>query len=256
LSTSPGTLAFSTLGCPEWSPDEIIERAARLGYDAIEWRGGPEGHVRTTWNQAERRALRERMADAGVTALALTAYGPEVTAEVDLAADLGARFVRAFLAKPVDIAITALARSVDRARSLGVGVAVEPHDDFVRADTVGPILASVDRPELGVVWDPANAWAAGDAPEHGIEVLGDRIRYVQLKDGVGRGEAWRLTSLGMGEVPLHTVIELLAARGPLPPLSLEWERAWHPELPSAEIAFGPALAYMRGLVEDVRAAIR
>ena len=247
------TIAFSTLACPEWDVATIVDRAAALGYDAIEWRGGPDGHVRTTWSQGERRALRERMRDANLTALAVTAYGPDVIAEVELAADLAAPFVRAFLTEPVDGAIAALAASADRARSLGIGVAVEPHDVFVRADTVGPILAAVDRPDVGVVWDPANAWSAGDAPEHGLAVLGDRIRYVQLKDGVGRGDTWRLTRLGEGEVPLGAAIQGLAARGPLPPLSLEWERAWHPELDPADVALGPALATIRRMLEAVPA---
>jgi len=252
--TMPGpTIAFSTLGCPEWDVATVVERAADLGYDAIEWRGGPDGHVRTSWGAGERHALRDLMSDAGIAALAVTAYGPDVTAEVELAADLGAPFVRAFLTEPVEASIAALQASAVHARELGVRIAVEPHDDFVRADTVGPILAAVDRPEVGVVWDPANAWAAGDAPEHGMAVLGDRICYVQLKDGVGHGDSWRLTRLGEGEVPLSRVIELLAARGPMPPLSLEWERAWHPELDPAEIALGPALATIRSLVEAVPA---
>jgi sugar phosphate isomerase/epimerase len=253
VTVSVPRIAFSTLACPEWDVATIVDRAAAMGYDAIEWRGGPDGHVRTSWSLAQRRELRERMADSNVTALAVTGYGPDVIAEVELAADLGAPFVRAFLTEPVDGSIAALAASVDRAHALGVVVAVEPHDDFVRADRVGPILNAVDRPDLGVVWDPANAWAAGDTPEHGLATLGARIRYVQLKDGVGHGESWQLTRLGEGEVPLERAVEGLAARGPLPPLSLEWERAWHPELDPAEVALGPALATIRHLLEAVPA---
>src|SRR5262245_35100026 len=104
--TMPGPMiAFSTLACPEWDVATVLQRAVALGYDAIEWRGGPDGHVRTSWAKDERRGLRERMSDANLTTLAVTAYGPDVTAEVELAADLGASFVRAFLTAPVDEAI-------------------------------------------------------------------------------------------------------------------------------------------------------
>src|ERR1051325_11925443 len=31
-------LAFSTLGCPDWDVDQIVEAARRLGYDGVELR--------------------------------------------------------------------------------------------------------------------------------------------------------------------------------------------------------------------------
>ena len=67
-------IAFSTLACPEWDPGQIVDEAASIGYDAIEWRGGPEGHVQPTWSQGQRADLRRHMADRGVRALAVTAY--------------------------------------------------------------------------------------------------------------------------------------------------------------------------------------
>ena len=32
-------LAFTTLGCPDWTFDQIINEAQRLGFEAIEIRG-------------------------------------------------------------------------------------------------------------------------------------------------------------------------------------------------------------------------
>lgn len=32
-------LSFSTLGCPDWSFDQIVENAHRMGYSAVELRG-------------------------------------------------------------------------------------------------------------------------------------------------------------------------------------------------------------------------
>lgn len=264
-------IAFSTLACPEWTAIEVVERAAAIGYDAIEWRGGPEGHVRVDWDARRRRDLRTRMADAGVTALAVTAYTSFVSADpgartaqteglirhLDLAADLGASAVRAFVGIVEDAAerpevlariVDALAPAADHAAARGVAVALEPHDDFVRSEALGPVLRALDHPAVGAIWEIGNAWEAGEEPAVGLAVLAPWIRYVQLKDGRGRGAAWRLTPLGAGEVPLHDALTALARRGPLPPLSLEWERAWHPELDPAERALGPALDAIRDLV--------
>src|SRR5204863_6512990 len=42
-------LAFSTLGCPEWDAETVVEQAAAGGWDGVEWRGGPDGTVRSAW---------------------------------------------------------------------------------------------------------------------------------------------------------------------------------------------------------------
>jgi sugar phosphate isomerase/epimerase len=267
-------IAFSTLACPEWTPDEVVSRAAVLGYDGIEWRGGTEGHVSTSWPPGLRARLRRAMADAGVAPLAVTAYTSFVTPHVgvrashrddlirhlDLAADLGAPPVRAFVgiiedATPmtglVDRACEALLPAADHAASIGVSIALEPHDDFVRAGDLALVLRAAVHPAIGAIWEIGNAWEVGEHPSEGGPILEPWIRYVQLKDGRGSGSSWRLTALGDGEVPLAPALALLAERGALPPLSVEWERAWHPELDPAEVALGPALATVRRLLAGV-----
>ena len=270
-------LAFSTLGCPEWTWQETVDAAAEMGFDAIEWRGGTDGHVSTGWTTRERAAVVRRMTVAGVRALAVTAYSAfasrdpaerarnvaHLGAHVELAADLGAPFVRTFLgtrddAAPREAVVARLADALrplaDRAASLHVTVVIEPHDDFVRAADVAAVLAALGHPAVAAVWDLANAWAEGEPPEAGVAELGPWIRYVQLKDGVGRGEDWRLTAIGDGEVPLDRALRALASLGPLPPLCLEWERAWHPELAPARDAFPAALASMRALARAASGA--
>lgn len=253
-----------------------MARASGYGYDAIEWRGGPDGHVRVEWPAGRRAALRRLMADHGVGALAVTAYssfaGPPDRREtegvdhlrrhIDLAADLGAGTVRAFLGEaegatpPADVlgwAIEGLSRLVEYARPSGVGIGVEPHDDFVRCASIEPLLATLDPDVVGVVWDPVNAWGAGESPADGLAVVGGRIRYVQLKDARWVDGAWRLERLGLGDAPLGPVVELLVRSGrPLPSLSFEWELAWHPDLDPPEVALPHALAAMEGMMTDHR----
>jgi sugar phosphate isomerase/epimerase len=268
-------IAFSTLGCPEWYPDEVIERAAGFGYDAIEWRGGPDGHVRSDWPLERRRALARHAGDRGVRALAVTSYtsfidpdaasrrasADDLARHLELAADLGADAVRVFVGIATDVAlmtelveraVESLSAVIDAARSTGVAIAIEPHDEFVRSTTVAPILEAIDNPVVGAVWDIANAWAVGEAPGTGVAILGPRIQYVQVKDGRGRDERWQLTEIGAGDVPLVEALGLLALARPLPPISFEWERAWHPELPSADLVLGPALARIRELIDGAQ----
>jgi sugar phosphate isomerase/epimerase len=105
-----------------------------------------------------------------------------------------------------------------------------------------------------VIWDVGNAYAAGELPAETWPRLGGRLAYVQVKDGVGQGAAWRLTALGAGHVPLAEALALLR-RGPQPytgALSLEWERAWHPELEPAEQALPKGLGLLRRLLAGHR----
>lgn len=270
LGTGP-LIAFSTLACPDWDARRIVAEAASIGYDSIEWRGGPEGHVRPTWTRGQRRELRRQMADQGVQALAVTAYTSfvspsqaertrsleDLVRHIELARDLGAPFVRAFAGIREDDVpeqelyvrvVAELGRVADFALEAGVVIAIEQHDDFDRAAQVGAMLALIDHPGLGAVWDVANGWAAGERPEVGLEAIRGRICYAQLKDGAGPRDDWRPTAFGLGDVPLEAAVRGLLATGSPPPISVEWLRAWSEDLAPPEIALPETLRYVEGLV--------
>jgi sugar phosphate isomerase/epimerase len=264
-------ITFSTLACPEWTLETILARAVAFGYDGIEWRGGPDGHVRPSMSASERASLRRHVADAGLFSLAATAYTSFVSDDpavqqdsvdelrryLDLAAEVGARYVRVFLGelRPGDDLAAARPRiahclesAVSHAEAVGVGIAVEPHDDFVRSASVAPIFERVPHPAVGAVWDVGNTFAAGEDPAEGFQWLGQRLFYVQVKDSIGRHPDRRLTRLGEGEVPLAGAVTLLLNHGYQGAFSVEWERAWHPDLDPAEVALPHALTAMRGLL--------
>lgn len=265
-------ITFSTLACPQWSVETTIVKATEFGYDGLEWRGGPQGHIQPTASRAERATLRQASAAAGLFALAVTAYTSFVSDDPverqsnvdelrrysDLAADIGAKYVRAFLgelpagANPTASMCESMASCLDaaatHAQSVGVMIAIEPHDDFARSSTAVPILNRVPHPALGVIWDIGNTFAAGEDLTEGFSLLGDRLAYVQVKDGQGRGAAWRLGPLGQGDVPLGQAFKMLLGNGYTGAFSVEWERAWHPELDPPEVALPMALQTVRALL--------
>jgi sugar phosphate isomerase/epimerase len=261
-------VAFSTLGCPNWTVEQVIERAAGYGYDALEWRGGPSGHIRPDLTPARLAKIRRLQKQAGVAALAVTGYTDFVaeSAEVrqaslaalrrhcDMAAALGATYVRAFLGElppgvqavsVYDRAAECLEAAARYAQSVGVTVALEPHDDFARPDAVVPLLVRVQHPALGVIWDVGNAYSVGQTLAEGFAAVRQRLSYVQVKDGRGQGPAWRLTPVGAGEVPLPEAIRLLLDSGYDGAFSVEWEWTWHPELDPPEVALPAALTAAR-----------
>ena len=262
-------ITFSTLACPQWSVDTVVTKAAEFGYDGLEWRGGPQGHIQPSASSAERAALRRATAEAGLFALAITAYTSFVSDDpverqanvdelwryADLAADIGATYVRAFLGElptginPIAAMYENMAACLEaaaiHAQTVGVKIAIEPHDEFVRSSAVVPILRRVRHPALSVIWDIGNTFAAGEDPAEGFSLLGNRLAYVQVKDGRGRGATWQLGPLGQGEAPLGRAFEMLLSHGYTGAFSVEWEWAWHPELDPPEAALPAALQTVR-----------
>ena len=272
-------VTFSTLACPNWSIKTVVTKAAEFGYDGIEWRGGPQGHVNPAMPPAQKAALRQMCADARLMVLAVTAYTSFVSSSAkerqanvdelrrysDLAAELGAHYVRAFLGElPEGMKTNAsiyenmadcLKTASEYALSVGVRIAVEPHDNFARSSAVAPVLnRTQSHSALRVIWDIGNAFAAGEEPAEGFELLKDRLAYVQVKDGKGRGAEWQLCSLGQGDVPLGRAFELLLAKGYEGALSVEWEYAWHPELDAPETALPASLRVVRNLLAEIRSS--
>jgi sugar phosphate isomerase/epimerase len=269
-------VSFSTLACPDWSIETIITKASEFGYDGIEWRGGPQGHVQPTMPAAQKATLQKRLMDTGLIAVAVTAYTSfvsplaherqsnleELCRYADLAAELDAPYVRTFLGElpegtPLDASLyekisDCLHLASEYAESVGVNIAVEPHDDFVHSSTIVPLLTQVQQPSLRVIWDIGNAFAAGEDLEAGFALLKNRLAYVQVKDGRARAADWKLCPLGQGNVPLKKSFELLSAHNYEGALSIEWEYAWHPELDPPEIALPAALAAIRSLLTAVQ----
>jgi sugar phosphate isomerase/epimerase len=265
-------LTFSTLACPGWSIKTIVAKAEEFGYEGIEWRGGAQGHVQPTMPTAQIAFLQKMLMDTGLITIAVTAYTSfvsnlaeerqanldELRRYVDLAAELDAPYVRTFLGElpegtNLDSSIyekisECLTMAADYASSVGVKIAVEPHDDFVRSSTIVPILSRVQHSALRVIWDIGNAFAAGEDAQEGFELLKNRLAYVQVKDGKGHGSTWQLCSLGQGHVPLARAFELLLAHGYEGALSVEWEYAWHPELDPPEVALPAALRTVQELL--------
>jgi sugar phosphate isomerase/epimerase len=265
-------ITFSTLACPSWQIETITSKATEFGYNGIEWRGGPQGHVQPRMSRAKKSLLRQQCLDAGLLSLAITAYtsfvsnsieerqanAEELRQYVDLAVELGANYVRTFLGElpegtKLDASIygnisECLNTASEYADSVGVKIAVEPHDDFVRSSTVLPLFdQNKSHPALCVIWDIGNAFSAGENPAEGFNLLKEHLAYVQVKDGKGRDPNWQLCSLGEGDVPLSQAFELLLANDYQGALSVEWEYAWHPELDPPEIALPAALRTVQQL---------
>jgi len=164
----------------------------------------------------------------------------------DLAAELGAPGLRVFgdtIQPGADRASTHswIAESIRELAEItaarGVEVWIENHGDFAAAGETAAILLQAAYPVAGVVWDPANSFAATqEQPTHGAARLRAAIRHVHIKDLRRDGDEWKCVPTGEGDFPL---IELKSSLEGLKYncfVSFEWEKKWHQEIAGAEIA--------------------
>jgi fatty-acyl-CoA synthase len=268
-------LAFSTLGCPGWSLDRVVRAAHEYGYDGVELRLLDGEIINADLPAGERRRLRDTFAAASLpiccldTSIRVAADGDleatigELRAFVALANEIGAPFVRVFGGESpaewspeaaFDRAAAVLNGVAADAEAAGVAVVLETHDAFASAKSVAEVLRRAPRPAhagapaVGALWDTHHPYRMGEQPDEVIDLLGDRILHVHVKDARRNDAArtgWDLLLLGEGEVPVRDSLTTLRARGYDGWIAIEWEKKWHPHIPEPEVAFPQHIALLR-----------
>ena len=147
----------------------------------------------------------------------------QLAAELELAADLGARFVvvipgrRHQLAPAPDDAARsvldeALSRLVQRATELGITIALEnsPYGYLGTSAELLDVVRQWDTPNLRITYDVANALAQED-PAEGVARLGPYLALAHISDTWR--DRWAHTSVGRGEVDFAAFAAALAKAG-------------------------------------------
>ncbi len=262
-------LAFSTLGCPDWSFDHAAAQAAAHGYQALEVRLYNGDIIPADLSQTERSAIRQSLRQHQIAIIGLGASTrfafpdaaerkanlDQLSAYIELAADLEVSMVRTFgspgqISISMDDAINYVADALNAiaptAERLGVTVALETHDAFCKGEAVAAVLAQVNSPAIGAIWDVHHPYRMGEDIETTWRLLGSRVKHVHIKDARRRSDGdWQLVLLGEGEVPCRQVVELLDREGYHGYLAAEWEKKWHPEIEEPEIALPQHAARLR-----------
>ena len=259
-------LAFSTLGCPDWSFPEIINFAAAHQYTGIELRGIQHemdltqcAIFKTTRNRLDALQMMEEkglhFVDLGSSANLHVANLAEREKNldeakrfIDLAAELKCPFVRVFpnifpkdedKRETMDRMAKGLLVLADYARETKVSTLVETHGDLVRSADIERLMESASHPHAGLVWDVANMWTiTREPPAEVYPRLSKYIKHTHIKDAKIKDGNPAYVFLGRGEVPIFEAIDALAAGGYTGYYSFEWEKLWHPEIaePAAAIA--------------------
>jgi sugar phosphate isomerase/epimerase len=155
---------------------------------------------------------------------------------IALAHDLGAPAIRVFPGGEGD-SQPRIAAVLDDLRTAGVQLLVETHDSHPTGAAARKIVEPFAQPDaVAVLWDAVHPWRKGESPSQTRSVLAQYLKYFQVKDA----RAADPTPLppGDGEVPLPECAEVLVDWSGW--VSLEWEKAWYPDIPPVEVALRAA----------------
>jgi len=257
-------IAYSTLGCPQWSWKAILESAAANGYSGMELRGIAGEMDLTKVPELSGTRLAESKQDLAALGLVVTDLGASArmhekdpaTREkqldegrhfLDLAHAMGVPYVRMFGDKlpPEEPKEEVLKRVVDgfqqmasHAKAAGVTVLIESHGDFTHSPDLQTILTRVGSSAFALLWDAHHTFVAGkESPADTWKSLGTYVRHTHLKDSVPQGEDRRYVLTGTGQVPVKEQVQVLVKGGYKGYYCFEWEKKWHPEIEEPEIAF-------------------
>ncbi len=238
-------LAFSNLAAPDWSIERATEAVTEYGYDGLELRlygGEPIDPI----------APPELQLDVPLACLDTSIelggdFERPLAAALRLARAWNAPAIRVF-GGPVG-SLSDVARRLEPLLVDDIRVALETHDSFSSAARVAELLSLVDSPAFGVLWDFHHPYRMGESPSDVLDLVGDRLVLVHVKDARRDGDSWQLVPLGEGEVPYVESLVALRDAGYDGWVSVEWEKRWHPELDEPEVALPQHANLLRPLIE-------
>ncbi len=250
--------AFSTVSCPKWDFDTIVARAITYGYTGIEVRGFLNESALTASNPflTDPHKLRDLFADNGLeicclaSSIAMTQNrkrdkiaATELTQFIDTAHALNCKLVKVFdtqvrAGQDRPTAGVALGNWIlplaDYAAERDVILVIENALSFRAAKEMWSILDRLQHPSIACCWDVFNAAMAGESPYISVPTLNSKIQYTQVKDAKLGQLGASYTKLGDGDVQVETFVRRLRGIGYKGWVTLEWEKAWLPNIAEPE----------------------
>lgn len=201
---------------------------------------------------------------------------------IETATELGARYVRIyggrFLAgegdriRKEEALVGSLREAGEFARTHGVRLVVENHFNTM-TDTARhtvEIVAGVGHPAVGILYDQANlAFIGGEEASEAVSLQLPWLYYTHVKDFVFASQSRTFTAArvdhvreeerivrsrvpGEGLLDWPEILRMLAAGRYDGPLSLEYERRWHPDdLPPAADGMARGVRYLKEILASL-----
>jgi sugar phosphate isomerase/epimerase len=266
-------IAFSTLGCPGWSWEDILSTAKDFGFDGIEIRGiENELYVPKAkpFDESNLNHTREKLQKLNIEIPTLTSdcflfdgeniekYLREGREYIDLANKLGSRYIRVLgygsphPEKDVDLDFIAknLKILAEYAADKNVMVLIETNGVLAKSEKMTDLLKKTASSNAGVLWDIHHTSRFYNEPvEKTYDMLKDHIKYVHIKDSIIDNGKIKYKMMGYGDIPVKEALLLLKKSGYEGYVSLEWVKRWCIDLEDPGVVFSHFVNYVRDLLD-------
>jgi len=259
-------IAFSTLGCPNYSWKDIRSMAKDLGFDGIEIRdiGDEKTSSPLSLEKCESTISKLNAINLEVPCLStgsclkFTDKREENTAEIvkyiEVAAKIGTPFIRILgdlTAAPegeVDDEIVAneIKALVPIAEKFGVTLLVETNGVYSDTDRLKNLLNEIASDNVAALWDVHHPYRfMGETAETTLTNLGAYIKYIHIKDSlIDENGNLVYKMLGEGDLPIESIMSALRSINYEGYITFEWVKTWDEELSDAGIVFPQFIDYM------------
>jgi sugar phosphate isomerase/epimerase len=258
----PYRRSISTLGCPDYSLEQVLDIAKRHHLDAVEIRAlsgtiDVPAVLAAAYGTPAKLAERMRSAPAPIVSLDTSlklANNQQADRDAFLqflpwAEACGVPWLRAFDGgKNADAAThqamadtVAWWRAERKQHGWKADIMIETHDALFTAASIKQFLALA--PGTAILWDSQHTWRnGGEAPLDTWQAIKRDVVHIHVKDSVSKPSAKHPFSYvlpGEGEFAMPPLRAALQAEF-TGCVSLEWERLWHPYLAPLDDALSAA----------------
>ncbi len=259
-------ISFSTLGCPNYSWDEIFSMTTDLGFNGIEVREIREEFKNSPFSpqniDGTALMLKERKIEIPCLStdciLAQTDKFEEnfkqIKTYIDVASKIGARYIRVMAegtpgpAEELDdnVILNEINKIIPYAQEKNVTILIETNGAYADTKRLKALLDLVESDNIGALWDFHHPYRYfNESPEQTLENLGAYIKHIHMKDSV-MDKSGNITyrMVGEGDMPIESCMMALRSINYDGYISLEWVKKWSPDLTDAGIVFPHFVNFM------------
>ncbi len=271
-------IAFSTLGCPDFSWSDIYTLAKDFGFHGIEMRDLGDSifdvkakpftdeNLPKTIEHLKSLHLEIPCLSSGKS-LKYAESAKEAIEDlkdyISLAGKLGSSYIRvlgdekAFPDGEVDdeVVLSALKQLIPYAEKENVTLLVETNGVYSDTKRLANLLNSIQSDNIGALWDIHHPFRYNnETPAQTVQNLGAYIKYVHVKDSVVVDGKVSYRLVGEGDLPFEAVFLALRSINYEGYISLEWLKKYAPDLYAAGIVFPHFANFMTSYIgaDDTR----
>lgn len=262
-------LCISTLVCPAWTLQQIVDACSEHGVSGIDFRGIASeiditrlpqfttelGETMRVLNEKNLRMPCLNLSTTLITTDAdrWTAFLEETQRYAQLAQLTKTKFLRIFGGRvpaemtresAQDLARRHLKQLVKIASNHDTQIIWETHDDWSTSDEMLPVLDGFSPDDVAVLWDIEHPFRKGEAPERTAERLQPYIRHIHIKDSERVENRVSPRLIGHGNLPIGPTLAALKSIGYTGWYALETEKRWRAEAPEPEESIPQFVKYM------------